>query len=159
MEAPPNRPRQPSSHGYRLPVVEARHPGYEPTDPPPSIPEAPRAPSSFERASQLPLARLLTLIAAAATGVAGIITALGAAIVNIIHEARPSMEATEIRKEIEAIKLRADGDFGLGQERTTRQEKDAELKKAVDAATTKAAACDGIAERVQKLEDAKGGHR
>lgn len=40
MEAPPNRPRQPSSHGYRLPVVEARHPGWEPTDPPPAAPQS-----------------------------------------------------------------------------------------------------------------------
>jgi len=134
--------------------VLGRHPGYEPSIPPgPDV--VPGPPSMAARAAQLPLARLLAVIAAAATGIAGIITALGGAVVNIIAALKPSQEHGQLSRRIDAIETRVNGDFGVTLEAETRRKKDEELGKAVEVATSKAASCDGVAARVQKLEDKK----
>ena len=114
-----------------------RHPGYEPTDPPPapSSPVPDKRPSFMARAAATPLTRTLALIVAASTGVAGVITATGAVIVNVIDsvtESRARRTNAEIDRRIDAIETRVNADFGLPLETKTRQEKDDELEHKIE---------------------------
>ena len=103
-----------------------RHPGYEPTDPPP-----PReTPSFMARTANTPIARLLVMIAATATAVTGVVTATGAAVVSVINatgEANARKTNAEIDRRIDAIEVRVNGRFGLDLEEKARQKKDEEI--------------------------------
>lgn len=77
---------------------------------------------------------MLALIVAACTGLAGVITATGAAISNVIDsvaEAKARRTNAEIDRRLDAIETRVNGDFGLKLETETRQKKDDELEKAI----------------------------
>jgi hypothetical protein len=88
------------------------------------------------RAATTPLARLLVLIAAATTGAAGVITACGAAVVNVIDsvaDAKARRTNVEIDRRLDAIETRVNGDFGLKLETETRQKKDEALELSIEA--------------------------
>jgi hypothetical protein len=133
-----------------------------PSTPPVSLPDPyslpapaglPRMdPSVMAAVQRVPLLKTLAIIAGAATGIGGIITALGSAAVNIIVARRPP-DVEQIQKDLDAVKKAQTGDFGLGKETAARLAEEKKLGEAVTAASTKAASCDGVAERVQKLED------
>lgn len=114
-----------------------RHPAYEATDPPPRMPP-PTPPSgrpSFMARATTPFARTLALVIAASTGLAGVITATGAVVVNVIDattEARARRTNAEIDRRLDAIETRINGDFGLKLETETRQKKDEELNAAIE---------------------------
>lgn len=85
--------------------------------------------------ARVPLARLLILVAAATTGLAGVITATGAAVVSIVDavaaaKARPAN--VEIDRRLDAFETRINGDFGLKLETETRQKKEAEFDGRLD---------------------------
>jgi hypothetical protein len=92
--------------------------------------------SSFAaRAARTPLARLLVMAAAATTGLAGVVTATGAAVVSVITavgEANARRSNAEIDRRLEAVETRVNADFGLGLETETRQKKDAELAAEIE---------------------------
>jgi hypothetical protein len=82
-----------------------------------------------------PFARTLALVIAASTGLAGVITATGAVVVNVIDattEARARRTNAEIDRRLDAIETRINGDFGLKLETETRQKKDEELNAAIE---------------------------
>ena len=82
------------------------------------------------RAARTPLARLLVIIAAACTGVAGVITATGAAVVNVIatiSEANARRTNAEIDRRLDAVETRVNGGFGLPLETKTRIENEAKV--------------------------------
>ncbi len=115
----PLRPRDPRRN----------HPAYEissPLPPPPKVPST----SVLARAAHTPLARLLVMIAAATTGIAGVFTALGAAVVQVVDsvaEANARRSNVELDRRIEAIEVRVNGRFGLDLEEKARQRKDDEV--------------------------------
>jgi hypothetical protein len=88
-------------------------------------------PSLMVQAARLPLARMLIIIAASSAAVTGVVAAVGAAAVNVITALRPASNA-EIRTELDAVKVRVNGDFGMKLETETRQKKDAELEKKIE---------------------------
>jgi hypothetical protein len=92
--------------------------------------ERTETPSMMARAARTPLARLLVMIAAATTGIAGVVTAIGAAVVNVVQavaEANARRSNAEIDRRLDAVETRANGDFGVKLETKSRQEKDAEI--------------------------------
>ncbi len=79
---------------------------------------------------------MLALIVAACTGLAGVITATGAAISNVIDsiaESRARRTNVEIDRRLDAIETRVNGDFGLKLETETRQKKEAEIEESIRA--------------------------
>jgi hypothetical protein len=87
------------------------------------------------RAAVAPFTRTLALIVAASTGIAGVVTATGAAVVNVIDsvtESRARRTNAEIDRRLDAIETRVNGDFGLPLETKTRQEKDDELEQEIE---------------------------
>lgn len=115
-------------------LMRQRHPAFEPTNPPPS--EAEPAPSLMAKATKTPLLRVLALVAAASTGVAGAVTATGAAVVSVINavaEAKRPANYAEIERRFAALEVRVNGDFGLPLETATRQKKEAELEASIEA--------------------------
>ena len=89
-------------------------------------------PSIMAQAARMPLARVLIVIAACSAAVTGVVTAIGAAVVNVITALRPASN-NEIRAELDAVKTRVNGDFGVKLETETRQAKDAEIEKKIEA--------------------------
>jgi uncharacterized membrane protein YccC len=70
------------------------------------------------------------MIAAACTGVAGVVTAIGAAVVNVVQataEANARRSNAEIDRRLDAVETRVNGRFGLDLEEKARREKDAEI--------------------------------
>lgn len=106
-----------------LPLPEAPFPSY--------MPPAALTPSVMAKAAKLPLLKQLVIVITAATAVSGIITALGAAIVNIITALRPPSNY-EIERRLDAMETRLSGDFGMTLETQTRQKKDEELGTKLD---------------------------
>lgn len=101
-----------------------------PSLPPPA--EVPAmTPSVMASVARVPLGRLLVVIAASGAAITGVVAAIGAAAVNVIVALRPPANVV-VMQEIEALKTRANGDFGLKLETQTRQEKDAELEKKLE---------------------------
>jgi hypothetical protein len=101
----------------------------------PSLPpvDAPvLTPSVMASVSRVPLGRLLVVIAASGAAVTGVVAAIGASVVNVIVALRPPSNA-DIERKLQAIETRVNGDFGLPLEQKTRQEKDAELERKVEA--------------------------
>ena len=117
--------------------MKYRHPAYEPTDPPPPprVPSDVETPSVMARAARTPLARLLVMLAAATTGIAGVITATGAAVVSVVNaiaEANARRQNPEIDRRIDAIETRVNGRFGLDLEEKARREKDEAIMREVE---------------------------
>lgn len=113
------------------------HPAFEPSyrPPPPSERGMSETPSVMARAARTPLARLLVMIAAACTGLAGVVTATGAAVANVIAsvaEANARRTNGEIDRRIEAVETRVNGRFGLDLEEKARREKDDELLREIE---------------------------
>jgi HAMP domain-containing protein len=113
--------------------VRRKHPAFETASEVTSpLPPAPGVPSLSTRA---PFLRTLALVAAVCTGLAGVITATGAAIVSIIDAwAETSARRTnaEIDRRLDAMEKRVNGDFGLTLETTTRQKKEVETADEID---------------------------
>lgn len=123
-----------------------------------SLPDNSSRPSLMAAASRQPLARLLIIIAAAGTSIAGVVTALGAQIVNIITSLRPQSIAAlraELEPRLSDVEKRANAEFGLKQEVTTRQDGDERLGRAIEALANQAKECEALKGRVDKLEKAK----
>jgi hypothetical protein len=124
-----------------------KHPAFEPSLPaPPRVPVASSdTPSMMARAARTPLARLLVMLAAATTGIAGVITATGAAVVSVVNavaEANARRQNPEIDRRIEAVETRVNGGFGLPLEVETRQKKDEEIVKELDAVKIRLNKCE-----------------
>ncbi len=110
-----------------------RHPAFEPSVPaPPRVPvTVSDTPSMMARAARTPLARLLVMIAAATTGIAGVVTATGAAVVQVIDsvaEANARRSNVELERRIDAVETRANGKFGLDLEEKARLKKEEETE-------------------------------
>lgn len=115
--------------------VRRNHPAYEapaevPTPVPTPWPPEPRTPTFGDKMARTPLPRLIALIAATCTAGAGLVTATGAAAVNVIEawtDAKARRTNAEIDRRLDAIETRVNGDFGLPLETAARQKKDAEI--------------------------------
>ncbi len=97
------------------------------------------------RAARTPLARLLVMIAAACTGVAGVVTATGAAVSNVIAtvaEANARRTNVEIDRRIDAVEARVNGGFGLPLETKTRIENEAKVSDEITKIKARLATCE-----------------
>ncbi len=106
------------------------HPAYEVSSPLPPPPKAPST-SYMARAATMPLAKLLALAVTAATALVGLVTATGAAVVQVINataEANARKSNTEISRRLDLVETRVNGDFGLPLETKARQAKEAEVE-------------------------------
>lgn len=88
-------------------------------------------PSLRARAEQSPLMRQLAIIAGTGTAIAGVITALGSAVTNILAATRPAT-ALELEEKISELRKRLDANQGQTLEAKTRQEKDEELAEQIE---------------------------
>jgi len=120
------------------------HPAYEissPLPPPPKVPST----SYIAKAADMPLARLLALVVTATTALVGLVTATGAAVVQVIEataEANARRSNVEIERRLGAVEVRVNGDFGLPLETKARLAKEAEVEDELGR----------IRNRVRKLE-------
>jgi hypothetical protein len=104
------------------------------------------------RAEKVPLLRTLAIIAGACTGIAGVITACGNAVVNVISAQRPASNA-ELLQKIEKVEQRQDGREGVELEAKARRAQIEELR--VELATLKAEVKTIVTPRIQGIAPTK----